>query len=95
MAKRDSHGNLITAPNSLKSLYIGTYQHRLRHRVIETKYEEIQSLKMELCHGVSVLRTYQALQIHDRAACDLSPLLPSSNDTSDANQQQEPHADHG
>ena len=35
-----------------------------------------------LCHGVSVLRTYQALQIHDRAACDLSPLLPRSNDTS-------------
>ena len=48
MAKRDEHGNLITAPNALKDLYIRTYKERLRHREIGADYKELQVLKSEL-----------------------------------------------
>ena len=48
MAKRDSDGNLVTSADGLKSLYLETYQHRLRHRTIESKYDDILHLKHEL-----------------------------------------------
>ena len=32
VAKRDSHGNLVTTPGPLKSLYKEEYVYRLRHR---------------------------------------------------------------
>ena len=40
MAKKDKFGNLITAPEALKSLYLETYQERLKHREIESAYIE-------------------------------------------------------
>ena len=48
MAKRDKYGNLITAPNSLKNLYLNTYKERLNHRVMESNYKELEILKTEL-----------------------------------------------
>ena len=48
MAKRDSEGNIITAPSQLKTLYMETYKHRLRHRDMSAKYEDILHLKTEL-----------------------------------------------
>ena len=35
MAKLDKHGNLITSPGALKSLYLDTYVERLKHRDME------------------------------------------------------------
>ena len=52
MAKRDAQGNLATTPAALKSLYLETYRHRLRHRKMDSKYEDVLYLKTELwkCH---------------------------------------------
>ena len=50
MAKRDSNGNLFTNADGLKSLYLDTYKRRLRHRTIESKYDDILLLKHELCN---------------------------------------------
>ena len=46
--KKDSHGNLITDPNELKSLYLDTYNHRLRHRPIKENLEHLMGLKETL-----------------------------------------------
>ena len=48
MAKRDSDGNLVTAPSQLKQLYVKEYKHRLRHRKMEGNYEDILILKNQL-----------------------------------------------
>ena len=48
MAKVDSNGQLITAPNLLKDLYLRTYCERLSHRVIKTEYEDIFEMKTGL-----------------------------------------------
>ena len=48
MAKIDFTGNLITNKESLKSLYLRTYQESLDNVRILNKHEEIYSLKMRL-----------------------------------------------
>ena len=48
MAKFNENGVLVTAPNLLKDLYLRTYKHRLRQRMIETRYLDIFFLKNEL-----------------------------------------------
>ena len=48
MAKVDSNGLVITAPNLLKDLYLRTYQDRLSHRVIKSEYEDIFEIKTQL-----------------------------------------------
>ena len=48
MAKRDPYGNIITAPSQLKSLYVETYKHRLRHRPIDANFKDIMELKTQL-----------------------------------------------
>ena len=48
MAKRDTSGNLVTSPENLKSLYLETYKHRLRHRLMKHDFEDIFYLKNEL-----------------------------------------------
>ena len=48
MAKKDSKGNLITAPSQLKQLYIDEYVHRLRHREIKSSLDTLKSLKEDL-----------------------------------------------
>ena len=45
MAKRDQKGNLVTAPNALKKLYLDTYVDRLNHRVMKTDLKDIFILK--------------------------------------------------
>ena len=40
MGKLDTKGNLITAPNALKKLYIAHYAERLKHREIRGDYNE-------------------------------------------------------
>ena len=47
-AKKDESGNLITAPSALKELYLRTYIHRLEHRKIKERYQDIRELKSEL-----------------------------------------------
>ena len=48
MAKKDLDGNLVTTGSGLRSLYLETYKHRLRHRKIEAKYNDILHIKSEL-----------------------------------------------
>ena len=48
MAKRDSSGNIITAPEAIKNLYIDTYKDRLRNRNMNIELMDIYFLKMEL-----------------------------------------------
>ena len=48
MAKNDKDGNIITAPNGLKKLYLDTYMHRLRPREMKPELMDIYFLKTEL-----------------------------------------------
>ena len=48
MAKRDSLGNLITAPEALKNLYLETYVERLRHREVKSGFISNYQKKVEL-----------------------------------------------
>ena len=48
MAKKDSKGNLVTAPSQVKQLYIDEYVHRLRHREIKSSLESLKTLKEDL-----------------------------------------------
>ena len=48
MAKKDTDGNLVTSPDLLKNLYLDTYKYRLRHRKIESKYQDVLILKNQL-----------------------------------------------
>ena len=48
MAKKDKGGNLITAPLSLKKLYLETYRERLSERPMKAEYQDIYNLKNEL-----------------------------------------------
>ena len=48
MAKKDNNGNLITAPSTLKKLYLDTYQERLRQREIKEELNDVLCLKTEL-----------------------------------------------
>ena len=57
MGKWDASGNIVTAPNALKKLYLDTYVHRLRHRPIKTGLESLKSLKEDLW-----ARRYQLLK---------------------------------
>ena len=48
MGKFDSVGNLVTAPESLKTLYLEHYRKRLEHRPIRDEYSEIFEKKVAL-----------------------------------------------
>ena len=48
MAKRDIYGNIITAPQALKNLYLETYKKRLRQRSMKADYMDIFYLKSKL-----------------------------------------------
>ena len=57
MAKRDSLGNLVTAPGALKSLYLQTYIARLSHSTMKPELMEIFQIKTNLWN--SRLKTIQ------------------------------------
>ena len=48
MAKHDHAGNIITAPEAIKSLYVDTYKDRLRNRTMKPELMDIFFLKTEL-----------------------------------------------
>ena len=48
MAKQDKYGNLITAPEALKNLYLETYVERLKHREIRPELKNNYLKKLEL-----------------------------------------------
>ena len=48
MAKKDNFGNLITAPEPLKQLYLETYKERLKHRKINDEFIENYEKKVML-----------------------------------------------
>ena len=50
-AKKDGAGNLITAVEPLKKLYLSTYVHRLRNRPIREDLQDLLKLKHELWPG--------------------------------------------
>ena len=48
MAKKDGNGHLVTSPEILKSLYLETYQNRLRNRDMKDELMDVFFLKEEL-----------------------------------------------
>ena len=48
MAKKDKIGNIITAPECLKNLYVDTYRNRLKNREMKEDLMDIYYLKTEL-----------------------------------------------
>ena len=48
MAKHDKEGNIITAPEGIKNLYIDTYKERLRNRIMKPELMDLFFLKSEL-----------------------------------------------
>ena len=48
VAKRNTSGQIITNPDILKTLYLDTYVHRLRHRPINPEFIELKQLKETL-----------------------------------------------
>ena len=48
MAKRDQAGNIITAPEAIKDLYIDTYKDRLKNRSMKPELMDVYFLKTEL-----------------------------------------------
>lgn len=48
VSKINEHGELISNKKELKSLYVSTYKHRLRHRNIAPGYEQLRDLKNNL-----------------------------------------------
>ena len=48
MAKKDKIGNIITAPECLKNLYVDTYRNRLKNREMKEDLMNIYYLKTEL-----------------------------------------------
>ena len=48
MAKKDEIGNIITAPETIKNLYVDTYKDRLRNRSMKPELMDIFHLKSEL-----------------------------------------------
>ena len=47
-AKRDSVGNIVTAPQALKNLYLETYRKRLSHREMKIDFQDLLHLKTQL-----------------------------------------------
>ena len=47
-AKRDSVGNIVTAPQALKNLYLETYRKRLSHREMKIDFHDLLHLKTQL-----------------------------------------------
>ena len=85
MGKKDEKGNLITAPNLLRDLYLRTYQGRLRHRKMKEDFQDLFFLKEELCSSRMVeLRNKKTSPWQPS---DLTKALKSlkNNKTSDPN----------
>ena len=48
VCKKDQKGNIITEPSQLRSLYLETYKHRLRHRPIKDNLITLKQMKEKL-----------------------------------------------
>ena len=48
-AKKTCDGKIITSQSQIKSLYLDTFVHRLRHRPIKENFGYLKTLKEDLC----------------------------------------------
>ena len=48
MAKVDTKGNLVTAPNLIRKLYLDTYKNRLSHRQMKSEFLDVFYMKTDL-----------------------------------------------
>ena len=85
VAKKNFSGQIITNPDTLKQLYIETYQHRLRHRPNKTGYENLKCLK-ETLFGLR-LRLTKLTKSKPWNENDLSKVLSSLKN----NKSRDPH----
>ena len=85
MGKKNEQGNLITAPNLLRDLYLRTYQGRLRHRKMKEDLQDLFFLKEELCS--SRMEELRNKKTPPWQLSDLTKALKSlkKNKTSDPN----------
>ena len=49
-AKKNFDGRMVTSQKELKSLYLDTFSHRLRHRPVKDSLKYLKTLKEELCY---------------------------------------------
>jgi hypothetical protein len=75
MAKHDDKGNLITAPETLKKLYLETYVKRLSHRDMKEDYLDIYFLKTDLWQ--SRLENIKEVKTPPWKMADLEAVLKS------------------
>ena len=85
MAKKDEYGNLVTAPASLKKLYLETYQERLTQRKMKKELQDVFYLKTEL--WMSRLSRIQNVKTPEWSLKNLDNVLKSlkNNKTRDPN----------
>ena len=50
VAKKNYDGRLVTSQKELKTLYLSTFSHRLRHRPVKESFQYLKALKEELCY---------------------------------------------
>ena len=85
MAKHDRAGNIVTAPQVLKKLYLETYVDRLKHREMKPELMDVYFLKKEL--WMSRLNNIQMIKTppwnHDKLDAVLGSL--KNNKTMDPN----------
>ena len=83
MAKKDGNGNLITSQESLKSLYLKTYQNRLKNREMKKELLDVFFLKEELWS--SRMEELRNLKTNPWTVTDLRRAIKSlkKNKTSD------------
>ena len=55
VAKQDVTGRIVTSQIELKSLYLDTFIHRLRHRPVKSGFDHLFGLKEDLCRKRLIL----------------------------------------
>ena len=86
LAKKDIHGNLVTAVQPLKDLYLRTYVQRLSDRPMKEDMSELRKLKTELWEGrLSIIKDRRT---KDWTLKDLDKVLKhlKNNQTRDPNE---------
>ena len=80
-AKFDEHKNVITGKRALKNLYLETYQKRLKHREIESKFSDIKCWKEELWSHryVKLKGTPTSLWTAEDILCATKSLKPNQS----------------
>ena len=85
MAKVDMKGNLVTAPNLIRKLYLDTYIDRLQHRKMKLEFLEVFNMKTELWKRRQ--KALKSIKSSDWSLTDLNYVLKGLKN----NKSRDPH----